>query len=127
MSFESKYFALSEFQCKCGRPECDAIKEPQASLVSNLDTLRGLVARPIVITSGIRCQFLNSKAGGVADSNHLTGAAADLNCADSLSRYTLLINALKLFDRIGVGKSFVHVDVNSDAEHPSRVIWTYYE
>ena len=44
-----------------------------------LEPLREHVGRPIVVTSGYRCKALNKAIGGVANSQHLVGEAADLS------------------------------------------------
>ena len=46
-----------------------------------LEPLRKAMGEPIKIGSGFRCQQLNKAVGGVANSQHLTGQAADL-CID---------------------------------------------
>ena len=46
-----------------------------------LEPLRVAMGEPIKIGSGFRCQQLNKAVGGVANSQHLTGQAADL-CID---------------------------------------------
>lgn len=46
-----------------------------------LEPLRKAMGEPIKIGSGYRCQQLNRAVGGVANSQHLTGQAADL-CID---------------------------------------------
>ena len=40
--------------------------------------LRKLIGHPVIITSGYRCPELNSKVGGVANSQHANGQAADI-------------------------------------------------
>lgn len=44
-----------------------------------LQPLRDIVKCPVVITSGYRCPELNKKVGGKANSQHLTGQAADID------------------------------------------------
>ena len=46
-----------------------------------LEPLRKAMGEPIKIGSGYRCQQLNRAVGGVSNSQHLTGQAADL-CID---------------------------------------------
>ena len=46
-----------------------------------LEPLRVAMGEPIPIGSGFRCQQLNKAVGGVSNSQHLTGQAADL-CID---------------------------------------------
>lgn len=47
-----------------------------------LEPLRVAMGEPIKIGSGFRCQQLNKAVGGVANSQHLKGQAADL-CIDN--------------------------------------------
>lgn len=43
-----------------------------------LDPLREAWGKPIYVTSGYRCPRLNAAVGGVANSNHMKGLAADI-------------------------------------------------
>lgn len=43
-----------------------------------LDPLREAFGKPIYVTSGYRCPRLNAAVGGVANSNHMKGLAADI-------------------------------------------------
>lgn len=50
------------------------------ALVNNvLDPLCAMIGRPIIITSGYRCQRVNELVGGSKTSQHLTGKAADFH------------------------------------------------
>ena len=122
----SRHFALVEFACKCGRPYCDALKEPVQNLVDRLDSLRDRYGEPIVITSGLRCAVWNAHEKGEADSGHLDGTEVDIACPNSLARYQLLgaIFADGLFHRLGVGNMFLHLGVSTRL--PSPRVWTYY-
>ena len=42
-----------------------------------LQPVRNFIRKPIIITSGFRCKKLNDLVGGVKNSNHLSGCAAD--------------------------------------------------
>ena len=44
-----------------------------------LEPLRVAMGKPINISSGFRCQELNKKVGGVYNSQHLKGQAADID------------------------------------------------
>lgn len=113
-----RYFERHEFECSCGcgRAEMDP------AFVALLDRLRGLVGRPLTITSGFRCSSYDQKYGGKG--NHNTGLAADLATANSTERYELvLLAAFMGIDRIGVGRDFVHLDMVPHKPHP--VLWTY--
>lgn len=43
-----------------------------------LDPVRRIWGRPITVNSGFRCPALNAAVRGVANSQHLTGEAADI-------------------------------------------------
>ena len=47
-----------------------------------LDPLRRIHQQPIIITSGYRCVKLNKAVGGVANSWHTKGNAADIHIKD---------------------------------------------
>jgi hypothetical protein len=51
-------------------------------LADYLDVIREKVGKPILISSGFRCPVLNKAVGGVSNSQHQKGLAADLICAD---------------------------------------------
>jgi hypothetical protein len=80
----AQYFNLSEFACPC----CKRIMlHPR--LLKKLIELRGIVERPVYITSGYRCPEYNQKIVGVVNSYHLIGLAADIRVKD--------INLIELF------------------------------
>lgn len=119
-----RYFTPEEFWCKCGRADCPAQRNIHPVLAVQLDAMRELYGGPLTVTSGIRCVVANAKAGGVPDSEHLTGEGADLACPSSAHRYAMLRAADKAgFRRIGIGKTFVHVGVSRS--HDQDVIWLY--
>ena len=119
------YFKLEEFRCKCNRVNCDA-KPINPLLVEKLDILRSRIGAPLIVSSGQRCQYWNDKSGGVKNSAHLNGDAADIRCIDSQSRWALIhanFATGPLFDRVGIGRLFVHVDVSSN--HIANLKWLY--
>lgn len=84
-----KYFSLAEFinSATAKRLKIDNI--PTFEIVDNLnrladylDDIREKLGRPIFVNSGYRCPFLNKMVGGVANSQHQKGLAADLVCSD---------------------------------------------
>lgn len=95
-------------------------------LVKMLDEARGIAGVPFKITSGFRTKEQNDKLkGSVEDSAHMTGEAVDISCPDSKVRFKM-IKALLVagFTRIGIGKDFLHIDI--DKTKPQDCIWTYY-
>ncbi len=122
----SEHFWSSEFKCGCNRWNCDAKQLPEPQLVNLLEDLRQRIMRPIILTSGIRCVYWNELKGGVKESAHIKAKAADIAAATSGEKYELLANLYRetiLFNRLGIGATFIHVDVSmSLAQH---VCWTY--
>ena len=51
-----------------------------------LEPLRVAMGEPIKISSGFRCRELNAKVGGVYNSQHVKGQAADLNIEGDLKK-----------------------------------------
>jgi len=115
-----KYFKYEEFDSPdiqgSGQMMCDTI-------IEMLDQVREEYGKPIRISSGYRTEEANLKAGGVKNSSHLKGLAVDIKVKNSRERYKLLFILMKYFHRIGVAKSFIHVDIDEDK--PQGVIWVY--
>ena len=85
---EIKYFTREEFRCQCGGKYCNGFPvEPEEKLVRSLDEFRRRLGVPVTIVesdgSGVRCAQHNANKGGVANSNHLYGKAADLHSSKS--------------------------------------------
>ena len=118
------HFTPEEFWCKCGREACEAPRTVHTTLLDRLEVVRGEYGRPLSITSGLRCAYHNAQVGGVSSSGHLTGYEADVACVQSGDRYALLNAAFRVFPRIGIGKSFLHL--GCDPALPQRVVWHYY-
>lgn len=116
---ELKYFKLEEFKCPC----CGEVNMDQNFLIM-LDNARGIAGIPFKVTSGYRCDKHNAEVGGVSDSSHNKGMAADIAVADGRARFLVVSAAIKAgFTRIGIAKTFVHLD-SDDSKDPS-VVWLY--
>ena len=77
----SQHFKKSEFACECGGKWCDGYngKEVSPKLLDILEYIRSYYGRPVIITSGIRCQRYNdSLSGSIPNSVHIYGGAADI-------------------------------------------------
>ena len=76
---EIEYFTREEFMCKCGGKYCNGYPaEPDERMVRIADQLRNNLGVPITIISGLRCKTWNAIQGGVANSQHMYGEAADI-------------------------------------------------
>ena len=110
----SKDFEKWEFACGCGCGYDDI----DLKLVDKLQMLRDLVGKPIVVTSGCRCEMYNRHIGGVKSSPHLEGLAADIQ-VDGMTPTTLAILANRIhYIRIGVYPTHLHIDIKPP--NPSR-------
>lgn len=70
----SKHFSRSELACRCCCNRCEIKPE----LLNLLEKIRSLLESPIFINSGYRCPTHNKKVGGVPNSWHTQGIAADI-------------------------------------------------
>lgn len=112
---EIEYFDREEFRCKCGGKYCSGYpSEPDERMVRIADQLRKNLGVPITIVSGLRCKTWNAIQGGVSNSQHMYGEAADIYASGmSQSRVEAEL------DKIGgvryhyaiKGSSNVHFDV----------------
>ena len=74
-----EHFTRDEFKCKCGGKYCNGYpSEPDERMVRIADQLRKNLGVPITIVSGLRCKTWNAIQGGVSNSQHMYGEAADI-------------------------------------------------
>ena len=74
-----RYFTREEFKCKCGGKYCNGYPaEPDERMVRIADQLRKNLGVPVTIVSGLRCKTWNAIQGGVSNSKHMYGEAADI-------------------------------------------------
>ena len=110
-----RYFKREEFRCTCGR--CGGFPvEPQEKMVRTVDEIRHRLGVPVSIVdaggSGIRCPEHNAEVGGVANSEHLYGRAADLHSAASPAKMKAVAEeVLGNTGGIGLYDWGIHVDV----------------
>lgn len=118
-----KYFSLSEFINSATAKRLNIDNTPSFDVVDNLnkladylDGIREKMGKPILVNSGFRCPILNKAVGGVANSQHIKGLAADLVCADmekllSVIRETGGFDQLIKEHRKGSNSYWLHVSV----------------
>lgn len=73
-------FEPEEFRCSCGRCTGYPTWMRQVEL-KHLQAIRNHYKKPMTITSGVRCAYENRRVGGVSNSGHLKGYAADFYMA----------------------------------------------
>ena len=71
----SRHFLKAEFACNhCGKLP----NNPPKKLLNILEDLRTEFDSPVIINSGYRCKIHNNNVGGVKNSRHMVGDAADV-------------------------------------------------
>ena len=109
----SKYFSDAELQCH-GDGCCDGgAYNVSPRLLELLDQLRENIGGPLNLSCAYRCPAHNAEVGGVPNSQHALGNAADILCPDwlSMGEFKWYVEQLP-FDGVGVYDSgFIHVDV----------------
>ena len=102
-------FRVKEFACADGSDPIFISPE----LVSVLQNIRAHFGKPVTITSAYRTAAHNKKVGGVSDSMHLYGAAADIKVKDVSPRQAAQYAEQLLTGKGGIGvyETFVHIDV----------------
>ena len=114
-----------EFNCPC----CGKNKMNE-SFLATLTDAREYCRTPFMINSGYRCEKHNKKVGGKEKSTHRVGSAADIHCTESRQRAMILCGLLEAgFSRIGIAKTFIHVDMADRLEGEDikveAVFWLY--
>ena len=126
----SKYFKQEEFarcfrenearckECRLAQPAKQlpyGIEENLNALAEEvLEPVRERLGKPIVVNSGFRCPVHNAAVGGVANSQHTKGEAADITCDDN-KRLAEIIEQLGKYDQLirykrpGGSIRFIHV------------------
>ena len=77
MPHNTKNFKVSEFTCHCG---C-GFNNIDQRVIDMAQTIRDALGVPVHVGSGCRCAKRNKAVGGVKNSKHIFGKAADLNCS----------------------------------------------
>lgn len=115
---DSEFFDREEFRCQCKGKYCDGFPvEPEEELVRVCNEIRRRLGVPVSIVdsggSGVRCTRHNAAVGGVGNSNHLYGKAADLH-SDKSPREMACIAEEVLGDtgELGIYSWGIHVAVN---------------
>jgi len=132
-----KYFTIEELtksetanKLKIDNTPNEKVKENLTALVDNvLDPLRELYGKPIYVNSGYRCEKLNKIVGGVANSQHATGEAADIegynrSVNENKKLFNLILTSDLPFDQLINENNFawVHVSYKKNGKNRRQVL-----
>lgn len=93
-----------------------------------LDPVRKTYGKPIIVTSGFRSPLLNAAVGGVANSQHMRGLAADLQSVDLKALKRAVVNSGVPFDQLieehKGNTKWLHVSCAESSKTPRKQILT---
>lgn len=119
-----KYFSIQELTKSATAVRKGIDNSPSTQVVQNLtaliemvlDPLREAYGKPIIVTSGYRCEKLNRAVGGAANSQHVKGEAADIRSVqdtpeENKKLFDLIVKLKLPFDQLinEYGYDWVHV------------------
>lgn len=113
MGATSEHFSDREMACHhCGVNEC------QPELLDALEMLRHAIGdKPVKVNDAYRCPEHNKAVGGVPDSQHVLGLAADIE-VQGMTATELYFAAIRIEPIRGIGrddhKNYLHVDVRKN-------------
>ena len=113
-------FTLQEFQSKDGASTPEELIPNIVKLAGNLQVIRNEIGCSLHINSAYRSPEHNKSIGGVKNSQHTLGKAADIASRNHTPKelYFIISNLIAAgkLDIKGMGlyKSFVHVDIRED-------------
>ena len=114
----SEHFTRAELDCRCGCTTPPAVATNLQNLAVHLEELRRANGGPLSIDDAYRCPTRNAAVGGIKDSQHLQGKAADVAAAGiGVAQLAKLAEEVPAFLNGGIGtyfdEDFVHVDYRS--------------
>ena len=129
-----KYFTIAELcrsktadrlgiENQCRQEHVDNL----TALVDNvLDPLRQAYGTPLIVSSGYRCPALNKALKGAANSQHMTGQAADIDTGNN-EQNKLLFDYIRKnlpFDQLIDESccSWIHVSYRADGKNRGQVL-----
>lgn len=89
-------------------------------IVEFLQPLRDKLNKPIIITSGYRCDKLNSLVGGVNNSAHKKGSAVDIHVPNMTVKqlFDFIVNSdlkwTQLIEEHSKNSTWVHIEYNKN-------------
>ena len=108
----SEHFKVREFAQKDFR--CDKVIV-DTKLIKVLEDIRAHFKKPVIVTSGYRTPEYNTKIGGVKNSQHTKGTAADIKVSGVPAKEVQKYLEHKYPDKYGIGSylTFTHIDTRA--------------
>ena len=127
----SVHFKLVEFlnvkKYPDNKPTLQDVANMAYGCIMLLEPARQIVG-PIIISSGFRNSRVNRQVGGVANSQHLIGQAADI-CPKDPALFQCLVDFLRyhdLTDQLLTGRDWLHISWNPFGKPRRQVRIGYY-
>ena len=103
-------------------PSIQVCQSLTALIEKVLDPLREAYGKPIIVTSGYRCEKLNKAVGGAASSQHVKGEAADIRSVqdtpeENKKLFDLIVKLKLPFDQLINEYNYDWVHVSYGARH----------
>jgi uncharacterized protein YcbK (DUF882 family) len=126
-----KYFNLKELTKTAtglpNTPNAEAIKNLEFLVEKLLDPLRELWGAPVIVNSGYRSPEVNMAVGGVKNSQHLRGEAADITAGNpELNRklFEMIANSGLEFDQLIDEKNYtwIHLSIKKSGYNRRRLL-----
>ena len=112
-------------ECRLPQPATrlpNGIEENIEALVDEvLDPARRKYGKPVVVNSGFRCPIHNTAVGGVYNSQHVSGQAADVHCEDNLKLARIIVEAGR-FDQLIIYPTFLHVSWKKNGGNRHQIL-----
>ena len=121
----SPHFMLNEFLNLKKHPANIPTMQVVANLTYGCHQLlepARLIVGPIIISSGFRCEAVNRQVGGVKNSQHLIGQAADIRPKDP-AQFPALVDFFRNWeytDQLLTASTWLHI--SAPPLHPHRVL-----
>ena len=122
----TKNFSKEEFDCNDGSEMPINVYHNMAKVANQLQTLRDYIGKPIQVNSAWRSEEYNASIGGVKNSQHIMGRAADIVIKGmtpiEVSKIIeeLISKGDMLQGGLGIYSSFVHYDIRG-----TKARWDY--
>ena len=122
----TKNFSKEEFDCNDGSKMPINVYHNMVKVANQLQTLRDYIGKPIQVNSAWRSEEYNASIGGVKNSQHIMGRAADIVIKGmtpiEVSKIIeeLISKGDMLQGGLGIYSSFVHYDIRG-----TKARWDY--